>query len=56
MRPTINWCAFCKHWRGGYTPKCQFCEMYCITVRPSNFEQIPPVQAVTSMKDKRWQL
>lgn len=55
MRPTINWCAFCKHWRGGYTPECQFCEMYCITVRPSNFEQIPPVQAVTSMKDRKWE-
>lgn len=38
MKPTINWCAFCKHWRGGYTPKCQFCEMYDVTVPPDKFE------------------
>lgn len=38
MKPTINWCAFCKHWRGGYTEKCQFCEMYDVTVPPDKFE------------------
>lgn len=38
MKPTIHWCAFCKHWRGGYTPKCQFCEMYDVTVPPDKFE------------------